>query len=106
MGIKRQFTKEFKLSILNELETKKLAEVCREHNLAPSTVSGWRKDYEANPKEAFKGHGKIWKEDARIAKYERVIGQQYMEIAFLKKVCEKFKQMQAEEKRKGRFLLR
>jgi len=106
MGIKRQFNKEFKLSILKELETKKLAEVCREHNLAPSTVSGWRKDYEADPKEAFKGHGKIWKEDAKIAKYERVIGQQYMEIAFLKKVCEKLKQLQAEEKRKGRSLLK
>jgi transposase-like protein len=106
MGIKRQFNREFKLSILNELETKKLAEVCREHNLAPSTVSGWRKDYEANPKEAFKGHGKIWKEDAKIAKYERVIGQQYMEIAFLKKACEKLKQLQAEEKRKGGSLLR
>ena len=106
MGIKRQFNKEFKLSILKELETKKLAEACREHNLAPSTVSGWRKDYEADPKEAFKGHGKIWKEDAKIAKYERVIGQQYMEIAFLKKVCEKLKQLQAEEKRKGRSLLR
>ena len=106
MGIKRQFSRKFKLSILNEPETKKLAEVCREHNLAPSTVSGWRKDYEANPQEAFKGHGKIWKEDAKIAKYERVIGQQYMEIAFLKKACEKLKQLQAEEKRKGRSLLR
>lgn len=106
MGIKRQFNREFKLSILNELETKRLAEICREHNLAPSTVSGWRKDYEANPKEAFKGHGKIWKEDAKIAKYERVIGQQYMEIAFLKKACEKLKQLQVEEKRKGGSLLR
>lgn len=106
MGIKRRFTKEFKLSILRELESKKLAEVCRIHDLHPSTVSGWRKDYEANPKEAFKGHGNIWKEDAKIAQYERIIGQQCMEIAFLKKVCERLKQLQAEEKRKGRSLLR
>lgn len=99
MGIKRHFSKEFKLSVIKELETKRMVEVCRIHNLAPSTVSGWRKDYEANPKEAFKGHGNIWKEDARIAQYERVIGQQCLEIAFLKKVYEKLKQRTAEEKR-------
>ena len=49
--------------ILNELEAKKMVVVCREHDLSPSTVSGWKRDYEANPKEAFKGHGRIWKED-------------------------------------------
>jgi len=106
MGIKRQFTKDFKLSIIRELETTKLAEVCRTHNLHPSTVCGWRKDYESNPKDAFKGHGNIWKEDARIAQYERIIGQQSVEIAFLKKVLERLKQLQAEEKRSGRSLLR
>lgn len=106
MGIKRRFTREFKLSVLQELETKKMAEVCRAHDLAPSTVSGWREDYEANPKEAFKGHGNIWKEDARIAQYERIIGQQSIEITFLKKVYERLKQLQAEEKIKGRSLLR
>lgn len=106
MGIKRHFSREFKLSVLQELETKKLAEVCRAHNIAPSTVSGWRKDYEANPREAFKGHGNIWKEDARIAHYERVIGQQCMEIAFLKKVYERLKQQIAEEKREGRCSVR
>ena len=106
MGIKRQFSREFKLSVLQELETKRLSEVCRANNVAPSTVCGWREDYEANPKEAFKGHGNIWKEDARIAQYERVIGQQCMEIAFLKKVYERLKQHQAEERIKGRSLLR
>lgn len=102
MGIKRHFSREFKLSVLKELETKRLAEVCRAHNLAPSTVSGWRKDYEANPKGAFNGHGNIWKEDARIAQYERIIGQQCVEITFLKKVYERLKQQTAEEKREER----
>ncbi len=106
MGIKRQFTKDFKLSILRELESKRLAEVCRTHNLAPSTVSGWRKDYEANPKDAFKGHGMIWKEDAKLAEKDRLIGQLYAENAFLKKALERLKQLQSEEKRKGRSLLR
>lgn len=99
MGIKRQFSKEFKLSVLKELETTRLAEVSRTHNLSPSTVCGWRRDFEANPKDAFKGHGSIWKEDAKIAQYERLAGQQSLEIAFLKKVYERLKQQIVEEKR-------
>ena len=99
MGIKRQFSKEFKLSVLNELETKRLTEVCRAHDIAPSTVSGWRKDYDANPKESFSGQGNIWKEDARLAEKDRLIGQLYAENAFLKKVYERLKQRIAEEKR-------
>jgi len=106
MGIKRHFSREFKLSVLKELETKRLAEVCRAHNIAPSTVSGWRKDYEANPKEAFKGHGNVWKEDAQVAQYERLIGQLYAENAFLKKVYERLKQQTAEEKREERCSVR
>ena len=102
MGIKRQFSRDFKLSVLKDLETMRLTEVCRTHNIAPSTVSGWRKDYEANPKEAFKGKGHIWKEDAKIAQYERIIGQQCVEIAFLKKVYERLKQQVAEERREER----
>ena len=104
--MKRRFTKDFKLSILGELDSKKLAEVCRIHDLHPSTVSGWRKDYNANPTEAFKGHGNIWKEEAKLAEKDRLIGQLYAENAFLKKALEKLKQLQVEEKRKWRSLLR
>lgn len=100
MGIKRQFSREFKLLVLKELETKRLVEVCRAHNIAPSTVCGWRKDYETNPKEAFKGQGNVWKEDAKLAEKDRLIGQLYTEITFLKKVYERLKQRMAEEKRK------
>ena len=99
MGIKRRFSREFKLSILKELETKRLVEVSRANNIALSTVSGWRKDYEANPKESFSGQGNIWKEDAKLAEKDRLIGQLYAENTFLKKVYERLKQRIAEEKR-------
>ena len=99
MGIKRRFSKDFKLSVLKELETKRMAEVCRAHNIAPSTICGWRKDYEANPKEAFSGRGNMWKEDAILAEKDRLIGQLYAENAFLKKVYERLIQRIAEEKR-------
>lgn len=102
MNQKRQFTREFKLSVLRELETKSLAEVCRANNLNPSTVCGWKRAYAGNPKESFKGHGNVWKEDAKVAQYERLVGQLYAENALLKKACESLKQYLEEEKRKGR----
>lgn len=106
MGVRKHFSREFKLSILKELETKRLVEVCRAHNLAPSTVSDWRTAYENNPKEAFKGKGNIYKEEAKLAEKDRLIGQLYAENAFLKKVYERLKKLQLEEKRKGRSLLK
>lgn len=100
--MKQQFTKEFKLSILQELETKRLSEVCRANNLNSSTVCGWKRSYDKNPKQAFKGHGNIWRDEAIIARYERKIGQQALEIDFLKKVYESLKQRLEEERIKVR----
>lgn len=97
--MKRQFTADFKRSIVLELEGKTLTEVCREHSLHPTTVSGWRNDYERNPQEAFKGHGNLWKPEARIAQLERTIGALYAEKEFLKKTLELVQERQAEERR-------
>ena len=98
--VRRQFTREFKLDIVRDLETRPMAEICREHCLHPSTVSGWRRDYESNPMEAFKGHGRLWKPEAVIARYERLVGELYAENVFLKKMLEKLKVLQAEERRR------
>lgn len=100
---RRRFTREFKLSILQELETKPVSVVCREHDLTSSTICTWKKNFQENPNEAFKGNGNIWKEDAKIANYERLIGRLYAEIDFLKKTYEMMKHHQAEEKIKGRL---
>jgi transposase-like protein len=102
MKLRRVFSKEFKLSILRELEVKPLVEVSRTHSLSPTILSRWKREYEQNPKEAFSGHGKVWKEDAKIAQYERLLGQVYAENAFLKKALETLKQFHAEERRKNR----
>ena len=100
MKTKRKFTREFKLSIVNELENKSFVQVCREHDLHPSLLSKWRRDYKENPREAFSGNGKIWKEDAKIAQYERIIGQKCVEIEFLKKTLEVLQQKRAEERKR------
>lgn len=98
MRIRKTFTREFKLSILRELESKSAAQVCRENNLHPVLVNRWKREYESNPHEAFSGKGTIWKEDAKVAQYERLVGQLYAENAFLKKVLEQLQQRKAEER--------
>jgi transposase-like protein len=99
MKKRRSFTRDFKLSVLQELQTKKWGEVCREHSLNPSVIHQWRKDFAVNPKKAFSGNGNTWREEAINAKYERLIGQLYAENAFLKKTLERLQMLRKEEKR-------
>lgn len=100
MRPRRTFTKEIKLSILRELESKSAAQVCKEHNIHAVLLNKWKREYESNPKEAFSGHGNLWKEEAKINRYERLIGQLYAEIDFLKKTTAILQQKRAEEKRR------
>lgn len=62
---RRRFTREFKLEILRELESKTQAQVCREHELVPNVVSRWRKAYNSNPHQAFSGNGNLWERICR-----------------------------------------
>lgn len=97
---RRKFSREFKVSVVEELEEKSLAEVCREHDLHPTLVTRWKSEYNKSPKEAFSGSGNVWKQEAKIAKYERLIGQLYAENAFLKKVLENLRENRAEQRKR------
>jgi transposase len=88
MGLRRRrFTKEFKLQVVREvLAGKSLAEAAREHQVLPASIVAWRKTVEEYPESAFQGNGNSYTAEAKIAELERMVGQQAMEIAFLKKV--------------------
>ena len=103
MGSRRSFTKELKQSVVQQLDSSPPAEICREHDIHLNMLYRWKKEYELDPYEAFKGNGKLWKEDAKIAQYERLIGQLYIEIDLLKKRTEHLKQLRAEEFKVKRF---
>jgi len=102
----RRYTREFKISILQEVETKNIVEVCRAHNLAPSTVSGWIKVYKKNPKDAFKGKGNAYKEEAKIAEYERVIGRLYAQNELLRNAYDAMKEQVADDQKKSKLRLK
>ncbi|MFH1587919.1 MAG: transposase [Candidatus Diapherotrites archaeon] len=87
MSKRKNFSKEFKLSVLQEIESGKTsAQVCREYDLNKDLIYRWKKEYDSNPTEAFAGKGNTWKLEAKNAELERKIGQLYLENEFVKKV--------------------
>lgn len=84
--MKKLFSREFKLQVLRELDTgKSMAQVCREFDVYQNLVGRWKKEYEANPDQAFSGRGKPSTTETKVDQLERVIGQLYLENSFLKK---------------------
>lgn len=101
---KRSFTKEFKLEVVQELSTgKPVGEVSREHDLKPTLVSRWRREHQQNAGLAFSGKGRPSREDTKVAQLERKIGQQAMEIDFVKKVNAGLQAMVDEQKKTRRL---
>ena len=86
MGLsRRRFTREFKLSAVQRLEMGvPVAELAREIEVNASTLHRWRKEHLEDAGNAFPGIGKAHRSQGRIAEMERKLGQQLLEIDFLK----------------------
>ena len=86
MGLsRRQFTKEFKLAATQRLEMgASVAEVARAFEINPNVLHRWRREFRQGPGNAFPGLGKRRWEEGRVSQLERKIGQQTLEIDFLK----------------------
>jgi transposase-like protein len=86
MGLsRRQFTKEFKLAAVRQLEKGvSLGEVARGLEVNPNVLHRWRREFRRGPGNAFPGNGKPRWSEGQIAELERKVGQQALEIDFLK----------------------
>src|SRR3954454_6848907 len=86
MGLsRRKFTKEMKLAAIQQLDLgSSSAEVARAFEINPNLLHRWRKEFRHGPGNAFPGLGKRRWEDPRLAQLERKVGQQTLEIDFLK----------------------
>jgi transposase-like protein len=86
MGLsRRQFTRECKLAALQRLEMgSSVAEVARAFEVNPNVLHRWRREFRQGPGNAFSEAGKRRWEEGRVAQLERKIGQQSLEIDFLK----------------------
>ena len=86
MGLShRRFSREFKLAAVRRLEEGvSIAEVARALEVNPNVLHRWRREFWQGPGNAFPGHGQRRWSEGRIAELERKIGQQALEIDFLK----------------------
>lgn len=98
---RRSFSREFKLSVMRELEAgKPVVEVCRQHSLKKDVVYRWKKEYRKNPGLAFSGPGNVSTVEARNAELERMVGRLYEENQLLKKAIQSLERLRAEQANK------
>jgi transposase len=93
---RQQYSRELKVATMRELDAgKSMAHVAREYQLSPKRLEVWKGEWRAKGELAFPGQGgrPQAKSDAeRMAQLERKIGQQTMEIDFLKKALRRFRE--------------
>jgi transposase len=76
--MRRRYSREFKISIVAELESGKLLnQIAREHGVNPSLPSRWRKELAMNSETAFRGNGRKCKECANTSEQGKIVGRFY-----------------------------
>ena len=94
MGLSRRvFTKEFKLAAVQRLERgSSTGEVARAMEVSANVLHRWRREIRQGPGNAFPGHGQQRWAETRMAELERKVGQQALELDFLKGCLQRVEQ--------------
>ena len=99
---RRQFTREFKIQVIREVEAgKAIAQAAREHQVHPTLIGKWRKQNSLYGEQAFAGNGHAYTQEAKIAELERLIGQLTIENSFLKNVLQRLENREAQPPRQS-----
>jgi transposase len=89
MKSRRKFSREFKQTAIRQLAGgKSAAEVARALEVHPSDLYRWRRELEEHGAQAFTGAGRKRSDEDRVAELERKVGQQTLEIDFLKRALQ------------------
>ncbi|HEY1254997.1 MAG TPA: transposase [Terracidiphilus sp.] len=89
MKSRRKFSKEFKQTAIRQMAAgKSAAEVARALEVHPSDLYRWRRELDEHGAQAFTGPGQKRADDDRVAQLERKVGQQTLEIDFLKRALQ------------------
>jgi transposase-like protein len=93
MASRRKFTKEFKLAAVGRLRAgDSVGLLARSLEVNREDLYRWSRDVEKFGVRAFPGVGQKRMEETRIAELERKIGQQVLEIDFLKRALQHVEQ--------------
>lgn len=91
---RRKFTREFKVAAVQRLQAGfPVGRVARELEVNPNQLHAWRREFEKRPNTAFSGEGRRRGEESPVAELERKIGQQAMEIDFLRSCLRQIEQL-------------
>ena len=93
MRKRRSFTLEFKTQVVFELlrEEKELNQIATEHDIAPSMLRAWKKEFLANASNAFSNKKEDSYEQEKVAYEDKIeqlyntIGQLTVDVIWLKK---------------------
>lgn len=89
MKSRRKFSREFKQTAIRQMAGgKTAAEVARALEVHPSDLHRWRRELDEHGADAFTGPGRKRADDDRVAELERKVGQQTLEIDFLKRALQ------------------
>ena len=93
---RQQYPRELKIAVMQEIDSgKSTVWVARNYQLSPKRLEVWKGEWRAKGELAFPGtgtHPPVKLDAERIAELERKIGQQAMEIDFLKKALRRFRE--------------
>lgn len=93
---RQQYSRDLKVATMREIDSgKSMAEVARMFQVSPRRLETWKSEWRAKGELAFPGQGtrpQASVDAERIAELERKIGQQTMEIEFLKKALRRFRE--------------
>jgi transposase len=93
--LNRRFTKEFKLAVVQQIESgKKVSEVARAYEVLPGVVHRWRRELRVEGHNAFRGNGVRLLQQKREEELQGVIARQAQEIDFLKRVLQRLESEQ------------
>ena len=87
MRRRRKLSAEFKTQVVLQVLSgeKRLAAVCREHQLTAQMVGNWKQQFLAHASQAFDNEAVSSGEQERIAELERMVGKLTMELEIAKK---------------------
>ena len=89
MTSRRKFTKEFKQVAVSRVNAgQSLSQVARALEVNPADVHRWKRELQEHGERAFQGSGHRRAETDKVAELERKIGQQTLEIDFLKRALQ------------------
>jgi transposase-like protein len=93
---RQEYSCELKIAAMCAIDLgKSMAEVARMYQLSPKQLEVWKGEWRAKGELAFPGNGARPQprlDAERIAELERKIGQQTMELDFLKKALRRFRE--------------